>query len=190
MHRVAQWLAYAIQSFLLAWLAVQCHRVVLAPQSAEPVVTAWSGFEWKYMLWTFAVFLMAGLVTMIAVMMSGTLFGNLWDGPGQQPTGWWQAVELMAALPAAYVLGRSILVLPAVALGQEATLGSAWRLSRGNGWRLAVVVGLLPYLLNTADNWLYTSNIAPWMSSFFTPLSVLLVIVEVVAMSLCYRELS
>ncbi len=40
---------------------------------------------------------------------------------------------------ALYVLARLSLVLPATAIGQRPTLKGSWRLSRSNGWRLAVL---------------------------------------------------
>ena len=45
-------------------------------------------------------------------------------------------------LLALYVLARLSLVLPRTAIDQRPTLQGSWRLSRSNGWRLAVV--LLP----------------------------------------------
>lgn len=189
-HRSMQWLASAVQVFLLAWLATQCHRVVLTNGPTEPRVTKWSGVEWKYMLWTFAVFALSGSVMMVMSMVSGTVFLNIWDHPDQTSHWWWEPLQLLAALPAAYVLGRSIFVLPAIALGGKANFNGAWQLSRGNGWRLAVVAGLLPYLHSAVGSWFYANEVAPWILPAFIPLSGCLVIVEVVAISFSYRELS
>ena len=41
---------------------------------------------------------------------------------------------------ALYVLARFSLVLPATAIAQRPTLKGSWRLSRSNGWRLALVL--------------------------------------------------
>ena len=45
-----------------------------------------------------------------------------------------------------YASARLSLVLPATAIGQRPTLKGSWRLSRSNGWRLALVM-LLPSLV-------------------------------------------
>jgi len=56
------------------------------------------------------------------------------------------------ALPIAIPLARCALVLPATAIGRDTSFGAAWRLSHGNGVRLAVIWILIagPYFLGYA----------------------------------------
>lgn len=186
----AQWLLAGVHSVVLAWLAVQCHRVVLGAETDARPTHRWSGHEWKYLFYSLAVMLMALLVLALAAMVSGTLLANLGQALQHEHNGWWTMGTGLAALPAGYVLGRSSLVLPAIALGVKANLEGAWRMSKGHGWRLAVLIGLVPYLLHAADDWAYGDTASRWLSTLFVPVSVWLIIVEVVALSLCYRALA
>jgi len=188
-HMAAQWLLAALQSVVFAWLAVQCHRVVLGAETGSNWGRRWSGHEWKYLLYSIAVMFMAMLVYALAAMVSGALLANAWKAPLAAHKGWWTISAGLAALPASYVLGRCSLVLPAIALGKKADLDGALRVSEGHGWRLAVIM-LIPYLLYAAGGWVYDDTPSRWISTLFVPVSVWLVIVEVVALSLCYRELA
>lgn len=51
---------------------------------------------------------------------------------------------LLASIPFAYVVGRVSLLLPATAIDLHPSFSSAWDLSEGNGWRVAMLVGGIP----------------------------------------------
>jgi hypothetical protein len=63
-------------------------------------------------------------------------------------------VALIAGLlVATYFWGRAALLLPAIALGRDSRLRTAWRATRGNGWRLllsSLIAFLLPILVMMA----------------------------------------
>ncbi len=46
-----------------------------------------------------------------------------------------------------YLIGRLSLLLPAIAVDAQVSLRSAWLQSKGNGWRVALLVGWIPTLL-------------------------------------------
>jgi len=190
MPSAVKWALLAMQGMLLAWLAVHCHRLVLAPGSLRGKRAGWTGTEWKYLTWTLVMVVLA-IVTaaLISTVVVSVLAGA--SGPLGDDKPWWgYPLQMVAALSAAYVFGRSSLVLPAVALGRRSSLGLAWRLSKGNGWRMAAVASLLPYLLSRLDAWLYGLSESNATAGLLTPISALLTIIEVVALSLAYRELA
>ncbi|MDR4485882.1 MAG: hypothetical protein R3B95_22310, partial [Nitrospirales bacterium] len=53
-------------------------------------------------------------------------------------------VFLVASIPFAYIVGRMSLLLPATAIDLHPSFSSAWDLSEGNGWRVAMLVGGVP----------------------------------------------
>lgn len=198
--QVAYWALAALQGLLLAWLAVPCHRQVLGfhAEDAYAAPRVWTGAEWKYLLWMAAVAALALVTGFAAGALAGGLFSsvlgfvasNLFDYADFHQH--WLVAFLTSILPLvgfAYMTGRFALALPAVALGQPASLRKAWRQSQDNGWRMAMVVGLLPYLLKTLLNALFTISAAPLLWALAAPLQVVIAIVQVMALSLAYREL-
>ena len=55
--------------------------------------------------------------------------------------------SISPSLIAYWFIARVSLMLPAIAIDRKPDLGAAWQASRRNGWRLAIVVGLLPWCL-------------------------------------------
>ena len=53
---------------------------------------------------------------------------------------------LLGLIPFGYLIGRLSLLLPAIAVDVQASLRSAWSQSKGNGWRVALLVGWIPSL--------------------------------------------
>lgn len=98
-------------------------------------------------------------------------------------------LEFTASVLATYILARLSLVFPALAIDQKVNIRWAWKCSENNGWRLVATIGLLPLALSWAFN-LFIDN---WSSVILTNLmmllSVVIFVVEIVALSLSYREL-
>ncbi len=95
----------------------------------------------------------------------------------------------IATIPSAYVLGRLSPVFPATAIDQNESLKSAWDMTRGNGWRMLIVVGLLPWIIGVATSLLLRTGASIIEVTVITVLTYLLLVVEVVALSLAYKEL-
>ena len=62
--------------------------------------------------------------------------------------------------------------------------------SRRNGWRLAIVVGVLPWCLQQLTDLMYRNGASSMEFAILVVLAAALVIVEVVALSLSYWELT
>lgn len=93
-------------------------------------------------------------------------------------------------IPGAYLLARVSLVLPMVAIGRAASLSSAWAISRHNGWRLAIVVGLLPAAFSAITGKLSQQNASMLERTLPAVISAVFVVIEVVALSLSYQALT
>jgi hypothetical protein len=68
-------------------------------------------------------------------------------------------LSALAFLPAAYLLARLVMLLPAIAIDRKQSIKWAWRLTRGHGWRLILILWGLPTILisvfsvSEADFW-------------------------------------
>ncbi len=80
-------------------------------------------------------------------------------------------------------------MFPAVAVSKQVSLKWAWNLSKGNGWRLAILVGVLPWLISHALDLLYRDNGTVIETMLLAFLGFPFIAVETSAISLAYREL-
>lgn len=112
---------------------------------------------------------------------------------------------LLGQILLGYLIGRFSLLLPAIAVDSQASLRSAWLQSKGNGWRVALLVGWLPSLFVLLEKAL--SFFIDWqLGNHFTSYSLgvyagifsvseallryVLVMIEVAILSLSFLKLS
>ena len=164
--------------------AVACHRVLLLGDESLPQygIMTWTVREGRFLTWLLAAWSLAFLTTMFLLMTIGTIVMNVFDIPrAWMEMGWFLgSFEVLGT----YVLARLSLILPAVALDGRPSLSSIWRLSHGNGWRLTVVLGGLPWLVSHFQRF-----ILPDEATFVSVLLISLVfcpllVVEIAALSL------
>lgn len=106
--------------------------------------------EWRFIGWCFAVFFFAGILTVILLL---PFVGFLKES--SLPFG---SIQLIG-LPVYYLLARWLLVLPATSVDdEEASVTTSWHLSQGNGWRLVVLVFLLPLIMNMLSLFLFSQD--------------------------------
>jgi len=198
-----QALCYAGYLFMFSWLAVCTHRVVLL-DSAKPaswpdahllrIIALYLGsMAVLWLIWM----LVATVVTMISVTVA--LSGYTATGPlaavppSLEPDPAVQAtinrISYIAQLPVVYLVARLSPLLPAVALGKRWSLRAAWDLSRGNGWRLAIVVIAVPYLFSCVVWWLTRDGASPYEIAALWLVTAVLTSLEFIALSLSFREL-
>ena len=140
---------------LLAWLplvlfAVWCHRSILLGASS---VRSFGSFQWgerenRFAVWIVCIYFFlipgAAVALLAPVWLAGESLGVPWHW--EDVAGKWLFGAALSLL--SYVLARFLLVFPATAVDLDPSLFRAWRLSHGNGWRLALVAVALPYALH------------------------------------------
>ncbi len=167
---------------LLPLLAIPCHRIVYLGASTPipDLIEHWSLRETKFSVYVVVVALLFMAAHLPAVTWGPALLAG--HGPGVDALVWSAPVALL------YAFSRVALVFPAIALGEPDSLRAAWRLSRGNGWRLAVVCSLFPLSLNVAPDWLTARlpllAVLPLIAACFV-----LALVPTAALTLAYAEL-
>jgi hypothetical protein len=196
---VAAWIAWAVFALSFAWLAVTVHRLVLAngwePQSmvAEMNVRRLAYFVGAL------VFLWAFLLA-VKMLLMGLLL-NLVYPPRYVPTGespvrarmstWtFTSIEIASHVLAYWFIGRISLILPAIAIDRRPDVAELWRMSRGNAWKIAIVVGALPWLLNLVTDTLWREGATTFEVASLGILTGIFGVVGVVALSLTFYELT
>ncbi len=169
--------------------ATSCHRILLAGDRSLPNQYGiyWTSRETRFAGWSIAIGLLAfPLVLLLVPLLMITLVSDL-----QERVSW--LVSLFVYAPAAYVISRASLVLPATAIDQRPSLEDSWSLSKDNGWRLTVVLAV-PGLLISALLYLVETAIGVpegrISATLFAVWICLLGVVEVTVLSAAFRFLS
>lgn len=152
--------------------AVSAYRILLLPKPALPGAFGlyWTRRELQFSAATLAV---AGL-SVIPCLFLSTLVMSTFDAA--DPTDWdmwaWTVFGL-TFVPGLYLFARLGLILPGIATEQPLSIQNSWKLTQGNGWRIALIV-FAPTLLLAG-----IASLAPWNSSQPTgPLEALALVVS------------
>ena len=185
------WAACLGYAAFFALFAVTCHRLVLldAAAVARRAEPRWTWREGLFLWWLIGAWLTYLVVWMAASLLLGTVLANATRLVTDTQAGldW---ITRFAAIPSIYAVARMSLAFPAVAIDRRPTLRWAWELTRGNGWRLFVVVGVLPWALSQLVGFAYRSDATPVETLVLSIVGTTLFAVEVAALSLAYRELT
>jgi hypothetical protein len=136
--------------------------------------------------------LYAGLVLLIMSGLLNAFLGRYVPTGGERPQlpvslEWLNAAARVLAF---YVVARFSLVFPAIATDRKPDLGAAWLESKRNGWRLAIVVGALPWTLEQLTDLIYRDGATDAEYAVLVVLTVFFTVIEVVALSLSYGEIT
>lgn len=172
----------------LVMAIVGLHRTFLMNENdiRQTRLIRWSGREMRFVGWWALIGLCALLIIMPFFLILGTKFIDLVSGSGN-----FLPIVLVAMnIPIVYLVSRWSLVLPATAIDiRNRTLIWSWGLSKGNGWRLTFLIGVLPLLVDVLFKYV------PKLDSIFFYFVVIFVwfvvaIIEIGLLSLSYKYLS
>jgi hypothetical protein len=184
------WAACFVWGLLFVWFAVTCHRLVLldAASVASRRAPRWSRRETRFLFWLVGAWLAClGVFLVAATVMANVVLWASPSRPGDTPLDW---VGTAGRVPAYYVLARLSLVFPATAIDRDVDFKWAWRLTRGQGWRMFIVVAILPWLISEAVALLWRSEATAVETAALALIGTALFAVEIAALSLSYRELT
>jgi len=154
-----------IPHFLIfSFFAVACHRSILIGEHSVSRfgIPGWPRREFRFFLWLIVIYIIGGMFWLFThevvdrcVGFIGTLFGEEVKALRLRLSGSkfivffpWILLEL---IPCGYLIGRLSLLLPAIAVDDQASLRSAWSQSKGYGWRMALLVGWMPILIHVLE---------------------------------------
>ena len=150
-----------IPNFLIfSFFAVSCHRSILIGEHSVSRfgIPGWPRREFRFFRWIIFIYLIGGtfwfLTSEIGIrgvdFIETFLEEKLQDisirlsGSKMVFFPW----TLFGLIPCGYLIGRLSLLLPAIAIDSQTSLRTAWSQSKGNGWRMALLVGWMPILLH------------------------------------------
>lgn len=180
------WLPYLLGYGLsFSYLAVTCHRLILiANADRKRSFKSRPGYrELRFLLWVVVIYavesVLKGLAWFITKEVGGGEFGDAGD---------W--VKQIVSIPALYVLARLSLAFPAVAIDRNTGLRWSWVRTRGNGWRIFVVVALFPWLTNLLIGFAWREEATVLEETILSMLAFIGLAVEIIALSFVYKELA
>jgi hypothetical protein len=181
---------YCVYLLFFTLFAVRCHRLVLldAQTTRFEILPEWTWRETRFAVWGLAVivvFMAAWWLVITAVGM--VVFNSPLRNVAETWAQW--GITVLKIVPL-YMCSRLAMIFPATAIDQKRDFKWAWTITRSNGWRLVIVVGLLPYLLSALVGLLWRDEATIVEALALTLISTGLFAVEIAALSLSYRELT
>jgi len=149
---MVQMMIVTILSMLLSiLLATTVHRFSLQDSSHWPknALRLPNRYDWRYLGRSVLISIVAAAVATFVILISSglaALSGNVNKESMTAAMGLAMVPGIMVML---YIVARFSITLPEIAIGTEGSdMGRAWRMSKGNGSRLVIVVMALPLLVN------------------------------------------
>ena len=194
MFLLLYWLAFSI-------FAVTCHRLILIVDhnSKNQFHISLSRREFRFLLRLIAVYLVMGIIlavfmTILMNMSSGGAETVLNSGSGEREIervnqDAFEWFKTLAYIPALYVVGRISLVFPSTAIDRDMGIKWSWQITKGNGLRMFVIVGILPWLLSILLGLLWRENANLVEQALLGVIMYIVMAIEIFALSLTYKEL-
>jgi len=174
-----------LQLLVYSYLAVTCHRIVLLGGGSVPRfgIRKWTSRETRFFAWLVGIYLTA---TLTLAMLPSLL------SPVMEISGYriWTVLNIAAATPVVYLVARLSMIFPAIAVDEHPDIKWAWVISRGNGWRLLVIVGILPMITGSVLRLMERADSTLLEDLAVVLISFIVLIIEIVAVSLSYRQLT
>jgi hypothetical protein len=190
-----KWVYAAAYYFLIVLFVVSCHRVVLlnSQRTDEWAMPKWSWRESRFLGWSAFIWVIGAACAVAGSIIVFTIIGNvtpqfLWPENLKSST-WTLISQYSMKLIYVYIFARLCLMLPSIAVDKSLSFQRAIKLSRGNGWRLAVVVSMTPLAIQIIAKIVYREDASAWEYMLWLTITSALLTVEIAALSLSYREL-
>ena len=166
--------------------AVTCHRLILLGDDSVPNygLMKWSKRESRFIGWSLLGYFAWFAISMLVMFFSVGLTGSL----QALPVTWVEYAPYCMLIPGTYLIARFSLLLPATAVDQRHDLTWAWAVTEKNGWRLVLLVGVLPIALWYGLSYLLERSVI--VDFVIYAVGCVLYVVEVAALSLSFQYLT
>lgn len=144
----------------------------------DPFTVILEGQFWRYCLSIFLVWIIPAIASSIVFLLGG-VFSEM--GGSFTPLSLaGEFVSLLAAVAVfIYIYARLSLLLPAVAIGENISVETAWLRSEGNVWKIVSTTSLVAVLIAVVIN-------ALWLVNLITTSQVVIVFLQVVTGALVF----
>ncbi len=142
---IGQLLTSLLAASLSAVVATGAHRMTLRPQEPMYPDGYFGATQLSYIGRSILISMIAAVICVPAMM---TMIISMSSSPEGTPLSGGVIVFMVASVMLAiYVSSRLMITLPEVALSKQTSFSRAWKLSQGNGSRMAIVVWILPIVM-------------------------------------------
>ena len=182
-----------IQMAIYILFAITCHRVALIGDESVPNygLRTWTLRESRYLGWSVIIFVVWMLFSfVINSFYVSMIVSKVEAGASAEIYQSYKYWLIPLYIPILYILSRLSVLCPAIALDQKVDAQWVWRLTAHNGWRLTIVVGLLPWVLYFLAGLLLRENATLVENIIVELFGFILLAVEVVALSFSYKHLA
>lgn len=183
------WLYLLGYGLSFSFLAVTCHRLILIDGADRyKTFSAKPGFrELRFLAWVIVIYAINTFLEFFTqILVQNASSGLFSEGGGNMPD--W--IKQIASIPALYVLARLSLAFPATAIDKRSSLRWSWIRTQGNGWRIFVVVGLLPWLTSMLLGFMWREEATVLEQVVLSIATFVLLSIEIIALSFTYKELA
>lgn len=182
------WGIVVLYGLSFSFFAVTCHRLVLmgSAERFKPFSAIPGYRELRFVGWLIAIYVIKALLAALTWKIVQDAGGRLVAGGG----GLADWGKQLVSIPSLYVLARLSLTLPATAIDRRGGLLWSWARTRGNGWRIFVVVGLFPWFMDTVLDLVSREGATVVEQVVLFIMACVVIAIEVVALSLTYRDLA
>jgi hypothetical protein len=183
------WLYLLGYGLSFSFLAVTCHRLILVDDiDRYKSFKAKPGYrELRFLAWVIVIYavksILGGITLFIVQYVGSDALGEV----GGDISDW---IKQIVSIPALYVLARLSLAFPAAAIDRNPGLRWSWIRTRGNGWRIFVVVGLFPWLANMLIGFMWREEATVLEEVVLSILTFVGLAIEIIALSFTYKELA
>lgn len=171
-----------------ALAAISCHRVLLLGPVSVPKfgVGRLGKRELSFIAALLFLCVGVGILQQLGDTFMRSLTG-IGDAEGERRS---FILYTLSSLPAWYLFARLALMLPSIAIETRLRIPQAWQLSSGNGWRLIVLIVLLPWLMRLLEWGIATELPGKAASTIaYSALYAVLLPLEIALLSVSYRHL-
>lgn len=169
-----------VSLMVFAWMMNVCCRIAITESAGK---LAWTSCETWTALWLVG---LSFVVSVLAALPALALFAAL---SFITPMVGMIAGLICFSILHFYLFARFILVFPATAMGDKASFREAWEMSKGNGWRLVVLFGLVPFIYCLVAMVLGILLPVRLFIALLSIVGIFFALVGVVAVALSYKRL-
>jgi hypothetical protein len=190
------WISLAAYYFLIVLFAVNCHRVVLLDSVGIQAwkIPKWSWRETRFLAWCAIFYVIAVVCGMVGMTIFVTIIGNITTqllGSGDLKSSTWTVIGgYVIKIIYSYIFARLSVMLPAIATDKSLSFQQTVKLTQGNGWRLLIIVSVLPWAIQIILSRLIREDYSFVEYMLCLIITCALLTVEITTLSLSYRELA
>lgn len=183
---------YIIYFLSMSFFAISCHRFIL--MGADKKVSLDYATMMKmiiiFSVWAIIVYILAGIPLAVIMTIAANITSdkNLISSSHNLTADNFNWVKLVLLLPVGYLLGRFSLVFPATAVGVRTSVKWSWLATKNNGFRMLVLIGVLPWVTTILLDLLWRENGTMFEYVFLSILGYIVLAVEIFILSLAFKK--